>query len=1753
METRANNRLITRLSTTLADMKSAAGAVFDVDTATVSLRVGLLLALLVVTCCLPTSLHAQDVITTIAGEVGGQNVAGASFNLPTGVAVDSLGDLFVADANNCVVWKISNGVSTVIAGIPGSCALPTGSGAMQSLVYPIDVAVCGNYLYYAAHGFDPVPSGSSSAPVVGGVYEIEISSGTFSTLPLPVPPPNAESTSFPVALACDNNGNVYLASYYYSDIEEVGAVDEIPAGGGQPKNLIQQQSIAYSGITVDSENNVFVVGTASVGQGWFGTTSFAENGVIFQLINGGATNVSKGSFPNGLPNLSRLTANLAAGVGNFLVTAAAGDSKPTVYVEAVPGGILAGNGTAGFKDGVQATQGELDNATGLAVDACGSIYVADSGNNVIRKILNPNYAGPSACVSGPSAPASGASLSATLSITSGNGQILAGGSVSLFSQLSCTNCSTALEGEVFYCSFSSASFTPPSSASAAPCEGGVTLGAVAVTPTGPANGIASYQTSFPIPGTYYVAAEFFFSPYLPYATAALPVVVCGASCTDSGVPNIPVASVPVALTPGALTEKSNGGNGIVALDAKSNEYFLNSSAGTVVLVDKNSGGGTIISPSTVISTGGTLGTMNNLGDMVIGADGNLYVTDTGNNRVIQVVSPSSASPTVAVINIGSSGGTLSPPLNAPMGIFETSDEVYVTDMPAGGPPRLVAFRPDGSYPTTIPVTPPAGTPPLGQLLGIAVNPTTLAIYVANSEAPGSTSGGSIIKTTIDGTPSVVAMPTTLTLQTPYGLAMDASGGLYFSDTSTHLVYRLDIHGNVIVIAGNGTATERVGDSLLADTAVSAVQTGLANPTWLALDASNSIYILDGSNLLYLDVTQSIVDFTATGESQTVYVTNPVAGTQGSVEMEFGSPILNGADSADFSVAAGTTCSQTSSTLLSPNTSCALALTLNATGNNATATSCTLSEIEVSLGPPLTAGACPSLTTGPPPGLTAQTIHLNAIAPLSTSLQIIGAAATGTYNVPYVPAVTFTATGGSGQYTFSESGLLPSGMSLSPAGVLSGTPTQGGSFPFIVNVTDSQGDTGGLTQSLVINPAATTTTLTATPNSLGVSQPFTLTATVLYNGTPVTSSNVAFYDYNGATLGVVPLNGSGQASLAATSPATGGTYAYTATFQSTANLATSSGPANVTVTAISTTPVCACVTETILVTDSPTFPDIFDPEAIAVTDTPLIVPMPAPLSFALPVAYYSVGSVGFGTVAPGQTATQSFSLSNIGQGQLTLNGESVSGSAFSLAQIQCSNGASSSGASSLTTTLSTADVCVFTISYTAPTGAAPSGAIVFTDNSSLSNVTSTGSATTYVQSIALNGSGATTPPAAPPQMTVPVTVPEVIVVTDTPTLITPTTTTLSSSANPASYGQKVVFTATVSSVLGAPAGSVNFYDSSTLLGTATLSGGTAAFGTKLTVGTHSITANYTGNSVTNFQASTSAVLNEFVGYATKTTLTTSGSPSLINQSVTFTATVTSTYGPIPYGDTVTFYDGTTLLGTGTTGVTPAGAATFTTSALSAKTHTIKATYSGDATFKTSSGDVAQVVDPYTTTTILSTSPNPSNFGESVQLTAVVSNASGFNTPTQKVKFLNGTTSLGTGTLDPTGTATLSTGSLPVGSDSLTAEYEGDTENGTSTSSALTQTVSQAQITMSLSSSPDPSAPGKAVKFAATLKSNGSLPNGLVVTFTYNNGTPLGTATVVGGKAVFSTSILPVGHNTVTATYAGSTDYSAASATTLQIVQ
>ena len=198
-------------------------------------------------------------------------------------------------------------------------------------------------------------------------------------------------------------------------------------------------------------------------------------------------------------------------------------------------------------------------------------------------------------------------------------------------------------------------------------------------------------------------------------------------------------------------------------------------------------------------------------------------------------------------------------------------------------------------------------------------------------------------------------------------------------------------------------------------------------------------------------------------------------------------------------------------------------------------------------------------------------------------------------------------------------------------------------------------------------------------------------------------------------------------------------------------------------------------------------------------------------------------------------------------------------------------------------------------------------------------------------------------------------------TTTLTMLQASTTTLVSNNNPSVPGQSVMFTAKVTSVQGTPTGTVNFFDgtSTTPIGSGTLdSTGVATFSTStLTVGTHPITAVYSGDKA--FATSTSLgslsqVVTPVVTPTSTTTLVSNNNPSVSGQSVMFTATIAalSPGTGTPTG-TVNFLDNNVQIGTGTLS---AGVATFSTSTLTVGTHPITAVYSGDPNFTTSTSPV-----------------------------------------------------------------------------------------------------------------------------------------------------------------------------------------------------
>ena len=103
----------------------------------------------------------------------------------------------------------------------------------------------------------------------------------------------------------------------------------------------------------------------------------------------------------------------------------------------------------------------------------------------------------------------------------------------------------------------------------------------------------------------------------------------------------------------------------------------------------------------------------------------------------------------------------------------------------------------------------------------------------------------------------------------------------------------------------------------------------------------------------------------------------------------------------------------------------------------------------------------------------------------------------------------------------------------------------------------------------------------------------------------------------------------------------------------------------------------------------------------------------------------------------------------------------------------------------------------------------------------------------------------------------------------------------------------------------------------------------------------------------------------------------------------------------------------------------------------------------------------------TTTTLTSSPNPSNFGQTVTFTATVTGQPGFykGTPTGIVSFYDGTTNIGNSNLNTSGVVTLTTSALPVGTDNITATYNGDSDFASSTSPAVSQVVQGAIVSLS----------------------------------------------------------------------------------------
>jgi hypothetical protein len=295
----------------------------------------------------------------------------------------------------------------------------------------------------------------------------------------------------------------------------------------------------------------------------------------------------------------------------------------------------------------------------------------------------------------------------------------------------------------------------------------------------------------------------------------------------------------------------------------------------------------------------------------------------------------------------------------------------------------------------------------------------------------------------------------------------------------------------------------------------------------------------------------------------------------------------------------------------------------------------------------------------------------------------------------------------------------------------------------------------------------------------------------------------------------------------------------------------------------------------------------------------------------------------------------------------------------------------------------------------------------------------------------------------------------------------TTTTLTSSSNPSSYGSSVTLTATVTpaAVSGAMAGTVTFFKDHVALGSAAVSWnsltqiGTATLAdSSLPAGTDSLVAMYSGDD--NYIQSMSSAYSQTVNTATPTfTLSQDVSSSVYGQQVTFTAQAASggARNTIPPSGNVTFSQGGTTLA-----VVPLAQTDFSTSqavlqlaSLSPGSYTITASYAGDSNYSSTSASVSQTVSKSDANVVFSSVLDVALIGngdtststtavlcQPLVLVAKVTPASpGGGVPTGTMTFKDGFTTLGTASLSG-GLATLTVSSLSAGVHTLYASYGGD---------------------------------------------------------------------------------------------------------------
>jgi sugar lactone lactonase YvrE len=319
----------------------------------------------------------------------------AQLHGPWGVAVDAAGDVYISDTGNCIVRKVTanTGIISTVVGIPGSCGFSGDGGPATSaqLASPLGIALdsSGN-LYIAELGNQRIRKVTA-----GGTIGTLAGNGTAGYSGDGGPATSAELSS-PSSVGVDAAGNVYISDSGNFRIREItastGIINTIAGSGVQsdsgngcrpaelpPALPAGEAEFEYvPGIAVTSGGGVYLADwgnevVCAVSGGYIYLTAGIQADAGFSG-DGGPANEAQLSLPNGVA-LSNSHLYIADSANN--------------RIRAVSGGAIntvAGNGTSTYTPGSTATGAELSQPTGATVDASGDVYIADFGNHVVRKV-----------------------------------------------------------------------------------------------------------------------------------------------------------------------------------------------------------------------------------------------------------------------------------------------------------------------------------------------------------------------------------------------------------------------------------------------------------------------------------------------------------------------------------------------------------------------------------------------------------------------------------------------------------------------------------------------------------------------------------------------------------------------------------------------------------------------------------------------------------------------------------------------------------------------------------------------------------------------------------------------------------------------------------------------------------------------------------------------------------------------------------------------------------------------------------------------------------------------------------------------------------------------------------------------------------------------------------------------------------------------------------------------------------------------